>query len=202
MPSLLSLSPSPHTTLFRAIVQLISRDTTIKRVVNPENIQSYQGIVRDTSSFSEGSAPSIRFTPSQGDESWFTPSGFKGNLIIRVEMFTKGTSADDAFNLWWAIKRAIYPKTPDPWPPDPPYTYNAFDKTLDTSKPAQWHHATWNGTPPVPPTPSMVISGFLQGLGMHTLPTFSRLVFLEPITTTHMHCAAQLACEVREDLNL
>lgn len=190
-------------------MQLVSRDPTIKRVVNPENIQSYQGIIRDTSSFSEGSAPSIRFTPSQGDESWFTPSGFKGNLIIRVEMFTKGTSADDAFNLWWAIKRAIYPPTPEPWPPHEPYTYNAFD----TTSPAHWHYVTWtplNPPPgpyvgpnyPAPPTPSLVVSGFLQKLGMHTLPTFSRLVFLEPIATTHIHCAAQLACEVREELNL
>jgi hypothetical protein len=177
-------------------VQLVSQNSTIKRIVNPENIRSFQGLITDTAEFSAGSAPGIRFTPAHGEEQWFTPSGFKGILIIRVEMLTLGVSADDAFNLWWAVKRALYPPTPSPWPPITAYSFTALGVQVHWTPP---FNASTN---PYPPTPCMTVSGALQKLGMHTSPMFGQLVFHEPIMSTMIKTSAMLKCEVREDLNL
>lgn len=109
MAKLLALDDSPHVQLFRTIVRIISDDDTIRRIVRPSSLRSWQGVPIDAAEFSEPSAPGLRFTPTQGTEAWWTPAGFRGNLVVQVEMLTKGTSIDDAFNLWWTVKHALYP---------------------------------------------------------------------------------------------
>lgn len=161
MPKLLSIDDCPHVQLYRTIVQIIEDDQTVRRIVRPSSMRSWQGIPIDAAQFGEGAAPALRFTPTQGNDAWWTPGSMRGNLFIEVEIFTKGTCADDPANLWWIIRRALYPSD------------NAA---------------------------RMTIQGKMQTAYMLTLPTFSRLNYTE-ITTTHFHCAAQIAVNVREDIN-
>lgn len=110
MAGSLDLDDAPRTLVYRKIVSLVRNDATIKRIVRPTAIRAWDGLPQDSAEFGVAVAPCIRLTPINGPDAWEYPNAFAGDLLLNCELIVRGTNADDLFNLWWAVSRAIYPK--------------------------------------------------------------------------------------------
>lgn len=105
----LPLPKSPHTSVFRAIVGLLTNDLVLRNIFKTGSLRSWSGGNFDTLEFSYSIAPAIRLTPANGPEQFWSPNAQVGALLINCEILIAGTNVDDVQNLWWAIEKAIYP---------------------------------------------------------------------------------------------
>jgi hypothetical protein len=95
--------------VFRAIVSILKHNAVLKSVVKEENFRAWEGRSHDNMEFTFSGCPSIRITPTCGPTAYTFPTAMSGLLFLNVDMLIPGTDADDQFNLWWAIERALYP---------------------------------------------------------------------------------------------
>jgi hypothetical protein len=104
---LLALSPSPHREVFRVLVDTLRADPVLASVVR--TWRAYEGRPDDTAELAASQTPCVWLTPQEGADDWYGPSGLIGPLVVLVEVYAPGTDADDILDLWYAIKRAVYP---------------------------------------------------------------------------------------------
>jgi hypothetical protein len=114
--SKLDLDDCPRTKVFRQVDAILRADPTLRRVFGAEGgrrFLSWEGDpVRDAKPLDDKSAPAIRITPAaMGEDGWYSPEAQMGDLAIEVEILLRGTNVDDLMNVWWAVQRAIYPKS-------------------------------------------------------------------------------------------
>ncbi len=112
MAGSLDLDDCPRTLVYRKIVEFLRNDPTLRRVIRPPSLRTWDGKPTDSADFGAATAPCLRLTPINGPDAWVYPSAFAGDLLLNCEVLVTGTNVDDLFNLWWAISRAIYPKDP------------------------------------------------------------------------------------------
>jgi len=103
----LKLPVDPRTAVFRALVRTLKSDPVLNREI--KNWLVWDGPVKSNLGLSAASFPSIRLTPSIGQQSWYTPDSNIGPLIVKIEIDVNGEDADDYLNLWGCIERALYP---------------------------------------------------------------------------------------------
>ena len=106
---LLRLPTSPYASVFRAIVQTLQADATLRGAVQPTSWRVWEGTHADKQPVAITAAPGVRLTPDPGGEQWWSPDSAVGVLTVHVELYVRGTCVDDVSNLWWAIVRALYP---------------------------------------------------------------------------------------------
>lgn len=108
----LALPQSPRVKVFREIVSILRSDPTLCRVIRKDCLRAWSGDVADAKAFSIEHAPALRLTPATTGDQFVTPDSMAGDLLINCEILLRGNDADDLFNFWWAICRAIYPTDP------------------------------------------------------------------------------------------
>lgn len=105
------LKPSPQRLIFRYLVKAFRSDPTLSRVV-----QSWQVWDDDLPNNLRDPAitemPCVRLSPSQGPDQFWGPEAFVGTLSVLIELYLPACDADDALDLYYAIRRAIYPTDP------------------------------------------------------------------------------------------
>ena len=109
-PKLRGLPEAVEVTLFRIIDKTIRADATVAAQVKV--FRSWLGNPGDKTPPSSTEAPYIRLTPMGSAEEWWSTDSQLGWLNIEVELWVNGTCSDDIANLWFAIKRSIYPLDP------------------------------------------------------------------------------------------
>jgi hypothetical protein len=109
----LDLNKAPRTAVFRATETILKTDPTLNRVVNIWRF--WREAPGQNAPFGIDqlgkSRVAIRVSPTTGPNSWTFPEAFVGPLFLNFECLILGADADDPFNLWWAIQRAIYPQS-------------------------------------------------------------------------------------------
>lgn len=103
----LGLPDSPHKLVFRELVRILRADPTLSAVLRA--VLAWEGRPTDSQGLTLAQAPGIRLTPLLGPDAWQYPEAFTGDLFVRVEVLVAGYDVGDLMDLWWAVKRAIYP---------------------------------------------------------------------------------------------
>lgn len=112
MPALLSLDMAPRAAVWNKLIEIIRIDGTVKRVIpRAASFRYWTGTDEDSQPFTTDLAPAVRFTPAAGPVAWLYPGSMAGDLLINCEMIVQGTAVIDVMNLWWAIQRALYPRS-------------------------------------------------------------------------------------------
>ena len=107
---MLGLDPSPHSKVYRALVEILQADATLNPAVKRWVTWNDQGSDRDPwRPPMDGELPQLDIVPSEGSGEWFGPSGFRADLVCDLVVTVDGIDAEDAFDLYFAIIRAIYP---------------------------------------------------------------------------------------------
>lgn len=103
----LALPTAPHTAIYRAAVNILRSDPTL-RVVH--TWRTWVGGPTDVQPISPNLCPAIGLFPAEGPDSFYGPSGFRGNLVITVVVAVTGTNVDNLMNLYHAVRKAFYPE--------------------------------------------------------------------------------------------
>jgi hypothetical protein len=103
----LDLPTSPRTAVFRQLIAILRADPVLSATL--KTLLCWEGKPTDAQDLTTGNAPALRVTPANGPDEWRYPEAFAGDLYLNCELLVTGYDADDLFNLWWAIQRAIYP---------------------------------------------------------------------------------------------
>lgn len=103
----LALQTSPHTSIYRTAVHILRSDSHL-RVVNTWRV--WTGNPNDVQPISPNLCPAIGLFPSEGPDSFYGPSGFRGTLSVTVMVAVIGTNVDNLLNLYHAARRAFYPE--------------------------------------------------------------------------------------------
>lgn len=103
----LGLPDSPHKLVFREIVRILRADPTLSGALR--GLIAWEGRPSDARPLSLSQAPIIRLTPLGGPDAWLYPEAFKNTLFIKAEVLVAGFDVGDMLDLWWAVKRALYP---------------------------------------------------------------------------------------------
>jgi hypothetical protein len=98
---------SPHSLVFRRIDKIIRNDHAIKQAFT--TILSWTGSEDDTIAPAVDNCPYLKMSPGETGDKWYGPSSFEAFLTIDFEMGVAGSNAEDALDLYHAIRRAIYP---------------------------------------------------------------------------------------------
>lgn len=105
----LDLPKSPRVKVFRAMEAIVRGNPVFQRAVKPSSFRTWSGSSDDGKEFTVEHAPAMRWTPTNGPESFRTPDMASGDLRIMCEVLTRGTCSDDMANFWWMIERCFYP---------------------------------------------------------------------------------------------
>ncbi len=105
----LDLPVSPRATVFRAMETIVRQNAVFNRIVKPDRFRTWQGHPRDIKPFSYQEAPCLRWTPTNGPETFETPNMMKGDLLVNCEVITAGSCSDDMTNFWWMLETCFYP---------------------------------------------------------------------------------------------
>jgi hypothetical protein len=103
----LGLVPAPHRTVFRLFESTLKADETLRRIF--KTWRSWEGIPEDRLEVDVSQCPAIRLTAVEGPDARFGPEGFRGDLRVTIEIAVPGTDLDDLMDVYWAVRRAIYP---------------------------------------------------------------------------------------------
>lgn len=103
----LDLTPSPHRLVYRAVEQVLRNDATLRATVRTWS--TWSGSHLDRVSPGLNSCPFVQLAPMAGPDEFYGPSGMVSTLSVHVGVATAGTNADDLFDLYQAIRRALYP---------------------------------------------------------------------------------------------
>lgn len=103
----LGLRSSPATNVFRALVGAIQTDPTLAGAVR--RWRTWNGSHDDWREPSEGELPCVELLVGQGADEFYGPSTFVGPLVVELIVYCGGCDQDDPLDLYWAIKRAVYP---------------------------------------------------------------------------------------------
>ena len=107
MPKL-DLDQSPHSKVYAEIVRTLRDDPTLSAVVKTWSFAD--GSPTDLQSPTVGQCPSVTLRPAEGPERFYGPQGMIGPLFVDIAVAVAGTDAAAAMNLYWAIRRAFYPR--------------------------------------------------------------------------------------------
>jgi hypothetical protein len=105
----LDLDDSPRTRVFRQLVQIFQADLTLSRVIAPRHWRTFSGEPADKTEFGATACPSVVMSRIPGDERFWSPDSFTGEMHVQLLLQTRGTCEDDCDNLYWHFQRAIYP---------------------------------------------------------------------------------------------
>lgn len=105
----LPLPDSPYTAAFRQVVQELRDGAFLQRLGVTLRVYDGQSPSNDVAPFADVQAPAIRVTPTAEAGAWENEGQHASGLNLKLETLTKGTNADDAMNLWWALVRTLYP---------------------------------------------------------------------------------------------
>lgn len=103
----LNLPPSPHRLVYRVVEQILRNDPTLRTTVRTWS--TWNGSALDRVSPGLASCPFIQLAPMSGPDEFYGPSGMASTLLVHVGIATPGTNADDLFDLYQAVRRALYP---------------------------------------------------------------------------------------------
>ena len=109
-PKLRGLPEAVEVTLFRILDQTIRADPITRDQVKV--FRSWEGKADDKTPPSTDQAPWVRLSMKGSAEKWWSSDSQTGALTVLVEIFVTGTCSDDIANLWFAIKRSLYPQDP------------------------------------------------------------------------------------------
>lgn len=105
----LDLPVSPRVSVFRAMESIVRQNPVFNRVVKADRFRTWEGQPRDIKPFSYQEAPCLRWTPTNGPESFRTPTTMTGMLYIQCEIIVAGSCSDDLANFWFMLERCFYP---------------------------------------------------------------------------------------------
>jgi len=108
----LDLPQSPRDAVFRAMETIVRQSPTFQRVVKPSSFRTWTGKPDDAKEFTFSIAPAMRWTPTNGPDTFATPSMMKGPLYIGCEILLPGTNVSDLLNFWFMLVRFFYPDQP------------------------------------------------------------------------------------------
>lgn len=103
------LPASPHRLVFREFVRILRADVTVGRACKV--IKAWEGKGTDADPLTIAQAPCIRLTPiGHAPDQWQYPEAFSQTLPINIEVLVPGYDVGDMLDIWYAVKRAVYPK--------------------------------------------------------------------------------------------
>jgi hypothetical protein len=108
----LRLPPSPHSLVFRALAKALQNDQVLRREVKAWFDWSGD-LKRDGQSLSPSLCPAVSLVPGMGPDQWEGPQGMTSDLVVSIGVAVAGTNADDLFDLYHALRRALYPEDLD-----------------------------------------------------------------------------------------
>ena len=103
----LGLTASPHRKVFRELVNVLTEDATLRRVIR--RWATWDGRDESMREPGDGEIPFCALSPSLAREDFDGPGGFASPLTVDVLLLVEGSDVDDVIDLWRAFRRACYP---------------------------------------------------------------------------------------------
>lgn len=105
----LKLPTAPETAVFRAVVNQLTKNDVLERVIPPSSWHVFNG---DKKSAARPAAPSrqgpeVTIWPTAAAGRWWTPTSQIVPLAINIELTSPGSCCDDLLNLWNVFRGAI-----------------------------------------------------------------------------------------------
>jgi hypothetical protein len=107
----LKLPDAPETLAFRAVVRVLKTDPTLRGV--GLKLRAWEDSDKDLVKPTLDEMPCLILTPNLQASGWWSESQQRTDLLVDLELWMAGTNADDALNLFGAIRGAFWP-TSDP----------------------------------------------------------------------------------------
>lgn len=103
----LRLDDCPHVRVFKVAVRAIRESPILASLVRRWRV--WDGRVDDWREPARGEFPCLELLIGEGADQFYGPDGFVGPLTVDVIVSTLGSNQIEPVNLYWAVKRAIYP---------------------------------------------------------------------------------------------
>jgi hypothetical protein len=112
MARILRLRSSAHSRVFRELVRILRADPAL--ATNVETWFDWGGnAARDTRPLAVALCPAVSLVPGALADQLEGPRGLAGVLAVSVGVAVAGTNADHLFDLYQAIRDAVYPGDPE-----------------------------------------------------------------------------------------
>jgi len=103
----LPIPDCPETLAFRAVVNVIRSDPTLRRL-NVTFIV-WDGSPNDLTDPVASLLPFIELQPSPNGTGWAEADQHRSDVGVDITIAIKGTNADDLLNLWGVLRSALFP---------------------------------------------------------------------------------------------
>lgn len=103
----LNLKDCPHVQVYRVLTQAVRHDHELARRVR--RWRTWEGDVDDLRDVAVGELPCIELTIGTEPDAFYSPVSFVSPLIVDIVVTTSGTDQTVPLNLYWYVKRAVYP---------------------------------------------------------------------------------------------
>jgi hypothetical protein len=105
----LKLPDAPETIAFRAVETLLQSDPLLK--VTMKSFRSWSGAPEDILDPTIQTCPYVRISPKAGASTKETELQHRVILQVGIQVAVAGSNRDQLFNLWNAVRAALYPLT-------------------------------------------------------------------------------------------